>query len=91
MMSLALVVAMMNLATGCATLAHRTTVDKHGQTKQTCTGCGDNACPWLLGDAGLLLLGIIPGVIAFAVDFGNGEWQHSHETDVRTVSDEWTY
>jgi hypothetical protein len=75
-------------ATGCATLAHRSTVKNDGQVKQSCDGSGGGACPWLLGDAGLLLLGIIPGVIAFAVDFANGEWQHGSGPTTVMVNDD---
>ena len=32
--------------------------------------------PWLIADAGLLLLGIIPGVIALGVDIGTGAWRY---------------
>ena len=31
--------------------------------------------PWLLGDTALLIPFIIPGVIAFGVDFGTGAWR----------------
>jgi len=76
------------LYSGCATLAHRSSVSgERVRHTSNCEGGGD-VCPWLLGDAGLLLLGIVPGVIAFIVDFGTGAWQHQGETEVRTASDE---
>lgn len=33
-------------------------------------------CPWLIGDAVLLVPFILPGVVAFIVDFGTGAWRH---------------
>ena len=30
---------------------------------------------WLIGDCGLLLLGLIPGLIGFGIDFGTGAWR----------------
>lgn len=76
------------LSSGCATLAHRSSVSgERARHTSNCEGGGD-VCPWLLGDAGLLLLGIVPGVIAFIVDFGTGAWQHEGETQVMTTSDE---
>ena len=75
--ALLLVVGMLALNSGCATLAHRSSASGHGeQSTVNCNGEGD-VCPWLLGDAGLLLLGVVPGVIAFIVDFSTGAWQHS--------------
>ena len=76
------------LSSGCATLAHRSSVSgERVRHTSNCAGGGE-VCPWLLGDAALLLLGIVPGVIAFIVDFGTGAWQHQGETQVRTASDE---
>ena len=31
--------------------------------------------PWLIGDAGLLILFVVPGAVALGVDFGMGTWQ----------------
>ena len=76
--ALMLVVSMVALTSGCATLAHRSSAG--GQRERStvdCNGEGD-VCPWLLGDAGLLLLGVVPGVIAFIVDFSTGAYQHSN-------------
>ena len=72
----ALVSASLCLSTGCATLAHRSSVSgERVRTTSDCSGSGDT-CPWLIGDALLLLPGIVPGVIAFVVDFGTGAWRH---------------
>ena len=61
---------------GCATLAHRSSYDYEGKhTVASCTG-EDGVCPWLVGDALLLIPGAVPGVIAFCVDFGTGAWHH---------------
>jgi len=62
-----------SLSSGCATLAHRNSYD--GKNRMHCDQQG-NVCPWLVGDALLLLPGIVPGVIAFIVDFGTGAWNH---------------
>ena len=71
-----LVAATTCLSSGCATLAHRSSVSgQHAQTTSNCDGHGD-VCPWLGGDALLLIPGVVPGVVAFAVDFGTGAWQH---------------
>jgi hypothetical protein len=34
-----------------------------------------NPDPWLIGDAALLLVFIVPGVVALGVDFGTGAWR----------------
>ena len=61
---------------GCATLAHRNSHSYEGkQTVMSCTSESE-VCPWLVGDALLLIPGVIPGVIAFCVDFGTGAWHH---------------
>lgn len=31
--------------------------------------------PWLIGDGLLIIVGVIPGLIAFGVDFGTGAWR----------------
>lgn len=62
---------------GCCTIAHRTGTTRDGQAKASwCDGTPSGACPWLIGDGLLLIPFIVPGVIAFVVDFSNGEWQH---------------
>lgn len=35
--------------------------------------------PWLIGDAALFLLGILPGVVALGVDFGTGSWRNLND------------
>jgi len=70
--STTLIAGVLAVSTGCATMAHRT---EPGQSANACDRRGE-VCPWLVGDAALLLLGVIPGVIAFAIDFANGEWKH---------------
>lgn len=88
LVSFLLVVVYLPIATGCATLAHRSSVSgERVRSTSNCAGAGE-VCPWLLGDAGLLLLGIVPGVIAFIVDFGTGSWQHPAASEIRTASDE---
>ena len=85
-----LVVATVCWTSGCATLAHRSSVS--GQGVRTTSNCGGQggACPWLIGDALLLLPGIVPGVIAFAVDFGTGAWRHDAYADAASPSDDAT-
>ena len=63
-------------STGCATLAHRSSHSYDGKGLVTSCEHKTEVCPWLIGDALLLLPGIVPGVIAFAVDFGTGAWRH---------------
>ena len=83
-----LVASHLTLASGCATLAHRSAVTgQHEQTTSVCDGSGD-VCPWVTADAGLLLLGVVPGIIAFIVDFGTGAWRHNNDEEVKTASDE---
>jgi hypothetical protein len=82
-----LVAATVACTAGCATLAHRSSVSGHRvRTTSNCAGEGD-VCPWLIGDALLLLPGIIPGVIAFAVDFGTGAWRHTGYADAGRPAD----
>ncbi len=38
--------------------------------------------PWLLGDVALLFAGVVPGVIALAVDFSNGAWRNYDEDQI---------
>ena len=86
--ALLVIVSHLFLFSGCATLAHRSSVSgQYARSTANCSGTGE-VCPWLLGDAGLLLLGIVPGVIAFIVDFGTGAWRHADHTRVMTTSDE---
>ena len=79
-------VGLLPVSNGCATLAHRSSYDYEG--KQTVTACAskNEVCPWLIGDALLLIPGVIPGVIAFCVDFGTGAWHHypGHHDDSAT-------
>lgn len=42
---------------------------------------------WLIGDAGLLFLGVVPGVIALGVDFGSGAWRKFHDRQQVIVPD----
>ena len=65
------------VSTGCATLAHRSSSSKDSHLH--CDGHGEY-CPWLIGDALLLIPGIVPGVIAFVVDLGTGEYRHGSAT-----------
>jgi hypothetical protein len=86
--AITLVAGHLALASGCATLAHRSSVSgKYVRSTAQCTGAGDT-CPWIWGDAGLLLLGVVPGVVAFIVDFSNGAIHHNHPTEVRDARDE---
>lgn len=65
-------------AGGCATLAHRSSHAYPGrQAVESCDSKSD-LCPWLVGDALLLIPGLVPGLIAFAVDFGTGAWHHDN-------------
>ncbi len=74
---------------GCATLAHRSSHDY--EAKKSVTSCDHEGevCPWLIGDALLLIPFLIPGVIAFCVDFGTGAWKHdAYVAEVHTASAE---
>ncbi len=83
-----MIVSHLCLSSGCATLAHRSSASgQHEQSTANCDGSGD-VCPWLAGDAGLLLPGVLPGVIAFIVDFRTGAWRHTHAGEVTTATDE---
>ena len=83
-----LIASHLALCSGCATLAHRSSVTgQRMRVTPNCEGTGD-VCPWLAADAGLLLLGVVPGVIAFIVDFGTGAWRHVDDEQVTTASDE---
>ena len=85
-----LLVGNLALSQGCATLAHRSSYSYAG--KESITSCEEhgNVCPWLIGDALLLLPGVVPGVIAFAVDFGTGAWRHDEFPATTTPPDEVT-
>lgn len=66
---------------GCATMAH--TVDPSGmhvRKTEKCDGI-EAVCPWFAADFAWLLAGIIPGVVALAVDFGTGAWKHENLSD----------
>ena len=78
----------LSTTTGCATLAHRSSYSYQGKQSATaCEGRG-TVCPWLIGDALLLVVGIVPGVIAFAVDFGTGAWRHDDFAATASTRDE---
>ena len=66
------------LSGACATLAHRSS--SSAQLTQHTTSCTGHPglCPWLIGDGLLLIPGIVPGVIAFVVDFSTGAWNHDN-------------
>ena len=86
--AITLVAGHLALASGCATMAHRSSVSgQYVRSTSQCTGAG-GTCPWIWGDAGLLLLGVVPGVIAFVVDFSTGAIHHDHPTEVRHARDE---
>lgn len=38
--------------------------------------------PWLLGDAGLLLFGVVPGLVAFGIDAATGAWRNLDDEQV---------
>ena len=42
--------------------------------------------PLLLGDAALLLVGVVPGVVALGVDFATGSWRYLEEVQTVEVS-----
>jgi hypothetical protein len=77
---------------GCATLAHRSGNNHDAQLAACECGRPGEVCPWLVGDALLLIPGIVPGAIAFIVDFSTGEWRHpgSPYSHTVTVADEAT-
>lgn len=83
-----LIVSHLCLSSGCATLAHRSSAS--GQREQSTANCDGSGrvCPWLLGDASLLLPGIVPGVIAFIVDYRTGAWRHTDAGHVTTATDD---
>lgn len=86
-LSTMLILGHLCLASGCATLAHRSSVSGNRvRSTSNCSGAG-SVCPWLWADAGLLLLGIVPGVVAFIVDFGTGAWQHDYPVDARDTEE----
>ena len=80
-----LIASTLSLTSGCATLAHRSSFSASDRHSGTACGGGGEVCPWLIGDALLLFAGVIPGVIAFAVDFGTGCWRHPDGGEARTV------
>ncbi len=83
-----LVASALCLSSGCATLAHSSSLSSHRrQTTSSCAGQGD-VCPWLVGDALLLLPGLLPGVIAFIVDFSSGAWHHDEYVTTVLPTDE---
>ena len=63
-------------STGCAPIAHRSSYSYAGKESVTSCESASGVCPWLVGDALLLLPGIVPGVVAFIVDFSTGAWRH---------------
>ena len=83
-----LVAVTVALTSGCATMAHRSSISgRNMRTTSNCDGQGDS-CPWLGGDALLLLAGIVPGVVAFAVDFSTGAWRHDRYEGYEGYDDE---
>ncbi len=75
-------------STGCATMAHRSSSNGYPiRSTANCTGTG-KTCPWLVADGALLLAGIIPGVIAFIVDFDSGAWNHENLSRAETQPEE---
>ncbi len=83
-----LAAALLLSGSGCATLAHRNSAGHRARSTEMCKG-DESVCPWLAGDAAWLLAGVIPGVVAFIVDFGSGAWKHHEEEPfVRTASDD---
>lgn len=73
--SLTLVLAVGLLSTGCATMTHKASSGQW-QAVSSCDAAAGELCPWVVGDVGLLLLGVIPGVVALAVDAGTGAMHH---------------
>ena len=82
----ALLVSGILLAPGCATLAHRNARTYSAETNTKTCATDGAVCPWLVGDALLLIPGVIPGVVAFIVDFSTGEWQHGGRTRTADAS-----
>ena len=86
-----LVMCILVLQSGCATLAHRSSATgQNSRATANCAGGGDT-CPWILGDALLLIPGIVPGVIAFAVDFGTGAWRHDGYAQTQNPTSDVTF
>ena len=73
--SLTLILSVGLLSTGCATMAHKSSSGQW-QAVSSCDAEAGELCPWVAGDVGLLLLGVIPGVVALAVDASNGAMHH---------------
>ena len=44
--------------------------------------------PWLVADGVLLFFFIVPGVVAFGVDFGTGAWRNLRGTQVVHIPDQ---
>src|SRR5262249_14182030 len=40
---------------------------------------------WLIGDGALLFVFVIPGLVAFGVDFGTGAWRQLHDVQIVVV------
>lgn len=63
---------------GCATMAHRSSMSNTPVRRTAdCNGVGE-VCPWVAGDTLLLFAGVLPGLIAFAVDYSTGAWNHNN-------------
>ncbi len=43
---------------------------------------GYSPAPWLLGDAGLLLFGVVPGLVALGIDAATGAWRNLDDEQV---------
>ena len=80
-------------SSGCATMAHRGPSGDSVRVSSACKGKG-HVCPWVAGDAAWLLAGVVPGVVAFIVDFSTGAWNHGpygDDSEVMTASDDFAY
>ena len=86
----ALATTQLTITSGCATLAHRSSLS--GGLVRTTAQCDgtDSTCPWLWGDAAWLLAGVVPGLVGFAVDFGSGACKHDNLGDktARTIDED---
>lgn len=72
-----LIAGMGYATTGCATLAHQTRPGQRFNPVAACDG-ESGPCPYMAGDAALLMMGVVPGAIALVVDFSTGAWMHPH-------------
>lgn len=56
-------------------------------TRPTSTDLKFNPDVWLLGDAALLLVFVLPGLIALGVDYGTGAWRTYEDPQILLVSE----